>query len=125
MAPLYASAAASAATEADSIRAVAAARADSSWATLFFLLATWALAWSTWAWLGTAAPLEPLFGTGFWSAVATPVSGSIIATVVAAAKAMRATGRTGSVPSSWVSHRFPAARDKTDVRRHAPHMEHL
>ena len=29
----------------------------------------------------------------------------------------------GQTLSSWVSHRFPAARDKTDVRAHASHMK--
>ena len=94
MAPLYFSAATSAALEADCSRASAAARADSIWATLAFLLSTSCLAWSTWAWLGS----DGIAGPGLGAASALPATGRVTARVVAVARAIRTAGRTVMKP---------------------------
>src|ERR671910_2645510 len=78
-----------ASSDACSRRALAAASWASICCTLCRLTATFSRARSTLAWLGTE---------GVGSADAVPLIGRVTAKVVAAAMAMRATGRTGNVP---------------------------
>ena len=86
-------------------------------AATLFLFTTTALAFSTWACVGTEGDVGP--------ATAAPPIGRVTAKVVAAAMAMRATGRTGKVLFVGGLAPLPRGTRQNDVRAHTSLMKHF